>query len=83
MTHNVWNTPMFAFHIFGSSLRQNPSNSDKLRNGNINVPKRNGENPIIPTDSGGEGRIGGKSFTHDLNMYFELIDMFGSVIVRC
>ena len=41
------------FDLHANLFRQIPSNSDKLRNGNINVPKRNGEIPVIPVDSKG------------------------------
>ena len=43
------------FDLHANLYRQIPSNFDKLRNGNINVPKRNGEIPVIPADSGGGG----------------------------
>ena len=42
------------FDLHANLFRQIPVNSDKLRNGNINVPKQNGEIPVIPADSGRE-----------------------------
>ena len=42
------------FDLHTNLFRQIPSNSDKLRNGNINVPKGNGEIPKIPRIPGGE-----------------------------
>ena len=50
MVQSLLDAELFDLHA--NLLRQTPSNSDKLRNRNINVPKRNGEIPVIPADSG-------------------------------
>ena len=36
------------FDLHANLFRQIPGNSDKIRNGNINVPKQNDEIPVIP-----------------------------------
>ena len=44
------------FDLHANLFRQIPGNSDKLRKENINVPKQNDEIPVIPADSGREGK---------------------------